>query len=114
MAELKYRGRAISTTDIRYIKELIAAHPRESRRRLSQKLCEAWQWKQPNGALRDMVCRGLLLTLERAGQVELPPVRYVPHNPLARRGGAAPGLVGQTPVGGGVGAVQPRWEERTG
>src|SRR5713101_8136924 len=54
------------------------SHPRESRRRLSQKLCEAWQWKQPNGALRDMVCRGLLLALDRGGQIELPPVRYVP------------------------------------
>jgi hypothetical protein len=27
-------------------------------------------WKQANGALRDMVCRGLLLMLERAGQIE--------------------------------------------
>ena len=107
MAELKYRGRAISTTDIRYIKELIAAHPRESRRRLSQKLCEAWQWKQPNGALRDMVCRGLLLTLERAGQVELPPVRYVPHNPLARRVQPAPVLIDRTPVEGRLGQFQP-------
>jgi len=107
MAELKYRGRAITTTDIRYIKELIAAHPRESRRRLSQKLCEAWQWKQPNGALRDMVCRGLLLTLERAGQIELPPVRYVPHNPLARRVRPAPVQIDRTPVEGRLGQFQP-------
>jgi hypothetical protein len=107
MAELKYRGRAITTTDILYIKELIAAHPRESRRRLSQKLCEAWQWKQPNGALRDMVCRGLLLTLERAGQIELPPVRYVPHNPLARRVRPAPVLIDRTPVEGRLGQFQP-------
>ena len=107
MAELKYRGRAISTTDIRYIKELIAAHPRESRRRLSQKLCEAWQWKQSNGALRDMVCRGLLLTLDRAGQIELPPVRYVPHNPLARRVQPAPVLIDRTPVEGRLGQFQP-------
>jgi hypothetical protein len=85
MAELKYRGRAITTTDIFHIKELIAAHPRDSRRRLSQKLCEAWQWKQPNGALRDMVCRGLLLTLDRAGQIKLPPVRYVPHHSCPRQ-----------------------------
>src|ERR1035441_8392749 len=107
MAELKYRGRAISTTDIRYIKELIAAHPRESRRRLSQKLCEAWQWKQSNGALRDMVCRGLLLTLDRAGQIELPPVRYVPHNPLARRVQPAPLRVGRAPGEGGLPPVAP-------
>ena len=85
MAELKYRGRVITREDILYIRELIAEHPRASRRRLSRKLCEAWQWKQANGALRNMVCRGLLLMLDRAGQIELPPVKFVPHNPLARR-----------------------------
>jgi hypothetical protein len=39
------------------------------------KLCELWQWRQPNGVLRDMVCRGLLLVLHRAGHIDLPPVR---------------------------------------
>src|SRR5437879_1392911 len=85
MAELKYRGRVLTTEDILYIRKLIAAHPGESRRTLSKKLCEAWQWKQPNGALRDMVCRGLLLMLDRAGEIELPPVKFVPCNPLVRR-----------------------------
>jgi hypothetical protein len=85
MAELKYRGRVITDADIRQIQDLIVAHPGESRRTLSTKLCEAWQWRQPNGALRDMVCRGLLLLLDRAGEIELPPVKFVPHNPLARR-----------------------------
>jgi hypothetical protein len=33
-------------------------------------LCEALDWKQANGALRDVVCSGLLL--ERAGEIELP------------------------------------------
>ena len=107
MAELKYRGREITRENILYIKELIAAHPRDSRRRLSQKLCEDWQWKQPNGALRDMVCRGLLLTLHRAGQIELPPVRYVPHNPLARRVLPAPVLIDTTPMEGRLGQFQP-------
>ena len=97
----------ITNENIVYIKELIAAHPRASRRRLSQKLCEAWQWKQPNGALRDMVCRGLLLTLHRAGQIELPPVRYVPHNPLARRVQPAPVLIDTTPMEGRLGQFQP-------
>ncbi|MBZ5626286.1 MAG: hypothetical protein LAQ69_47525 [Acidobacteriia bacterium] len=36
-------------------------------------MCEALNWKQPNGVLRDVVCRGLLLMLERAGQIQLPP-----------------------------------------
>ena len=102
MAELKYRGRAFTTEDILYIRTLIAAHPDESRRRLSQKLCEAWQWKQPNGALRDMVCRGLLLMLDRAGQIELPAVKFVPANPLVRRACPAPVPIDTTPLEGRI------------
>jgi hypothetical protein len=62
---------------------LLARYPNESRR--TTKICEAWQWRQANGTLRDMVCRGLMLMLDRAGQIELPPVSYVRHNPLANR-----------------------------
>ena len=69
MANHRYRGREISAADILTIGELIAANPGASRRTLSKKLCEAWEWRQPNGALRDMVCRGMLLMLDRAGQI---------------------------------------------
>ncbi len=82
---LKYRGRAVTDADVIFIRELIAANPGTSRRALSTKLCEAWNWVQPNGALRAMVCRGLMLRLDRAGLIELPPVRRVTPNPLARR-----------------------------
>jgi hypothetical protein len=67
MAEFRYRGREIGEEDILSIRALIERYPKESRRRLSTRICEAWQWRQANGALRDMVCRGLLLMLERAG-----------------------------------------------
>src|SRR5438094_167706 len=53
-------------------------------KRLSRLLCEAWQWKQANGAPRDMVCRGLLLSLHRAGHLALPPARQRGFNPAAR------------------------------
>lgn len=96
--ELKYRGRVITSEDILFIEQLIAAHPRASRRRLSQKLCEAWQWRQANGALRDMVCRGLLLMLDRAGHIELPAVKFVPHNPLVRRERPEPVLIDTAPI----------------
>jgi hypothetical protein len=105
--ELQHRGRVITQKDILYIRELIAAHPCESRRRLSAKLCEAWQWKQPNGALRDMVCRGMLLMLDRAGQIQLPPVKFVPHNPLARRVRPAPVVIDTTPVEDSLRQIQP-------
>lgn len=107
MVELRYRGRSVSDEDILYIRELIAAHPQASRRTLSTKLCEAWQWRQANGALRDMVCRGLLLMLHRAGRIALPPVTYVRHNPLAERARPEPVLIDATPIEGRLRDLQP-------
>jgi hypothetical protein len=106
-SECRYRGRVITAEDIFFIRELVAEHPTASRRRLSEKLCEAWQWKQANGALRDMVCRGLLLMLHRAGQIELPPVRYTPPNPLVRREPPPPMLVDMAPLTGALGQIRP-------
>src|SRR5271157_1187032 len=71
----RYRGQEIGSEQIVFLREFIRAHPASSRWKLSRQLCEALGWKQANGALRDMVCRGLLLMLERAGEIELPPVR---------------------------------------
>ena len=107
MSELKYRGRVVTAEDILYIRELITADPGASRRQLSQTLCEAWQWKQANGALRDMVCRGLLLMLARAGHIELPAVKCVPHNPLVRRERPEPVLLDTTPIDGPLQELRP-------
>jgi hypothetical protein len=107
MVVLRYRGRNVSEQDILYIRELIAAHPGASRRTLSTKLCEAWQWRQSNGALRDMVCRGLLLMLHRAGRIVLPQVAYVRHNPLAARARPATVLIDTTPIEGRLGDLRP-------
>src|SRR5437016_2272661 len=97
-SEWRYRGRVVTADDVTSIRQLIAENPGASRRKLSAKLCEVWQWKQANGALRDMVCRGLLLMLDRAGQIQLPPVRQRSLNPLARRGKPAPILIDTTPI----------------
>jgi hypothetical protein len=70
-----YRGQEIDPQQIAFLKEFIRAHPTSSRWKLSRQLCEALGWKQANGALRDVICRGLLLMLERVGQIQLPPVR---------------------------------------
>ena len=107
MVEFRYRGRDITREDILYICTLIQQHPNDSRRRLSARLCEAWQWRQANGALRDMVCRGLLLMLERAGQINLPPVSYVRHNPLANRARPERVPIDTTPIESRLCSVQP-------
>jgi len=95
---LRHRGRAVTPADVSFIRELIATHPGESRRRLSQHLCAAWGWTQANGAPRDMVCRGLMLALSRAGHIELPAVKRRPPNPLARRARPQPAEVDRAPV----------------
>jgi hypothetical protein len=74
---LSYRHRVITDDDLVFIRRLIAEHPELSRRGLSIKLCEAWNWAQANGALRDMVCRGMMLMLHRQGLIELPALRQV-------------------------------------
>jgi hypothetical protein len=93
---VRYRGQAITAAEVAFLRALIARHPEASRRQLSQHVCAAWGWVQPNGAPRDMVCRGLLLALARAGHLALPPVRRRPLNPLARR--ARPRLVPVDPT----------------
>jgi hypothetical protein len=54
-----------------------------------------------------MVCRGLLLMLERAGQITLPAVSYVRHNPLAKRARPMPVLIDRTPIEGQLQQIQP-------
>jgi hypothetical protein len=80
----RYRSQEITAAQVEFIRQLIVERPEATRRRLSLLLCEAWGWKQPNGALRDMVCRGLLLGLHRAGQIALPAARLRSFNPAAR------------------------------
>jgi hypothetical protein len=82
--EFVYRGRKVSAEDIEFIRQLIAAHPGLSRRRLSAKLCQAWSWRQPNGQPRDMVARGFMLELHRAGHIQLPARRFCPPNNAAQ------------------------------
>jgi hypothetical protein len=105
--DLRYRGRVVTAEDTFFIRQLIAENPHLSRRRLSAKLCEAWDWKQANGALRDMVCRGLLLMLHRAGEIELPATRQTSLNPFVRRSKPEPVLIDTTSLNGALSAIRP-------
>ena len=105
--EYSYRGRAVTLEDIAFIRELIAENPTATRRRLSEILCEAWQWRQANGVLRDMVCRGLLLMLHRAGEITLPPARYNARAPFLNRKAPAPVLIDMTPITGALAELRP-------
>ena len=113
---LSYRHRAITDDDLVFIRKLIAEHPGSSRHDLSLKLCRAWNWVQANGALRDMVCRGLMLMLHRQGLIELPAVRCVNRNPLVERSPPVLVRVDETALRGSfaeLGALQVRQVRRT-
>jgi len=81
-----FRNRTFSSADVALVRQVIAEHPEEGRCALSRRLCLAWNWTQPNGQPKDMICRGLLLDLERKGAIRLPPMKKVPFkNPLLHR-----------------------------
>jgi hypothetical protein len=104
---LRYRGRAITTADVIFIRELMARHPAASRRRLSVLLCGAWNWVQANGVPREMICRGLMLALERGGHLVLPPPRRVVSNPLVKRAKPAAIMIEPRPLRGPLSELQP-------
>jgi hypothetical protein len=67
------QGRKVTAADIELILALLAANPTRGRTPLSVELCLRWDWRNARGQLKDMACRTLLLKLERAGHIRLPP-----------------------------------------
>jgi len=104
---IRYRGRNVTDQDVVFIRKFIEQNSNDSRWMLSRKLCQAWNWVQPNGALRDMICRGMMLELARAGQIELPAVRIRIVNPLVHRQRPAPVEIDQTLISGKVSDLEP-------
>lgn len=105
--EIKYQGKVATLDDIEFINKLIADNPEDSRRVLSRKLCEAWNWVQSNGRPCDMVCRGFMLKLHRAGYIKLPPKKCNPNNPLVDRPSPPKIYVDQTPIHGCISKNSP-------
>jgi hypothetical protein len=104
---LTYRGRRVTDADVAFVRKLIAENPSMHRRALSQQVCQAWNWRQPNGVLKDGVCRSLLLQLHRAGHIQLPAPRnrHVNHTGRHRRAANVP--IDCTPVRAPLRELQP-------
>jgi hypothetical protein len=97
-ALLTYRGRTVTDEDLAFLQNLIADQPTLSRKAISQQVCQAWNWRQPNGVLKEAVCRGLLLRLHREGQLQLPAPRrqHTNHAGWHRRAPTVP--IDRTPI----------------
>lgn len=105
--EFTYQGIQVTSHDIDFIRQLIKDNPNDTRRQLSYKLCQEWNWVQPNGQLRDMLCRSFMLALERKGHIRLPERKITPLNPLASRQKPHKIEIDQSPIRACIGDLKP-------
>lgn len=70
---IKIQGRLLTESTVNEICVYLKEHPDWNRSRLSRELCELWNWKRPDGQIKDMACRELLRKLEFRSLINLPP-----------------------------------------
>jgi hypothetical protein len=116
-------GQHINSGLIGRLQALVDTAPQLSRRELSRHMCRWLDWRAPNGRLREMGARKLLLALERRGVLSLPacgdgyafeqPVaapRWVPPVPQIACALAGLGKVEVTPVGSRYSVASRVWK----
>jgi hypothetical protein len=64
--------------ELQTLRRLIEAHPSASRAQLSRQVCELFDWRKPNGELKDMTCRVAMLRMQADGLLTLPAARWAP------------------------------------
>lgn len=69
----RYCGRDFTPKELDQIRSLIEHHPEFNRTRLSEEVCRMLQWLKPDGKLKDMSCRVVMLRMHRDGLIQLPP-----------------------------------------
>jgi hypothetical protein len=101
------QGRPFGPEALTQVQALLGQKEDWSRYRLSRELARLWNWRTPQGQLKDMAARTLLLKLQAQGWIKLPPVRM--KSPT--RSGRAPVPAGpaleQSPVVCVLGEVVP-------
>lgn len=70
------RGRFFTPKQIDHIVGIVDHHSREGRTRLSERICRALRWRQPNGSLKDMACREVMRKLDDLGVISLPKPKW--------------------------------------
>jgi hypothetical protein len=84
------QGRPFGPEQLAQVQALVGQNGDWSRYRLSRELARLWDWRTPQGQLKDMAARTLLLKMQAQGWIELPPRRM-----------PSPTRSGRPPLGGG-------------
>jgi hypothetical protein len=106
MLPITTRKRTIDKDTLETIQAAIDRHWNKGRKHISKVLCQKWNWRQPNGQLKDMACREVLLTLDRKGLITLPPRLIGAHNDKRNRSIALI-EIDQTPLNGNLSNFAP-------
>jgi len=69
---MRYRGRDFSDADIALIREIIEKNAGMNRLRLSRVVCERFDWRKPDGGLKEMACRVAMIQMNKDGVISLP------------------------------------------
>src|SRR5664279_3376266 len=86
----RLQGRLFGPEQLAQVEALLSRNGGWSRYRLSRELALLWDWRTPQGQLKDMAARTLLLKMQEQGWIELPPPRM-----------KSPTRSGRPPVPGG-------------
>jgi len=62
----RYCGKNFTENDLDEICRIIRENPKEHRVSLSKIVCETFNWKKPDGGLKDMSCRVAMLKMEKS------------------------------------------------
>ena len=74
--ECRYHGRDFTAAEMTLLRELIAGPPAMSRHALSREFCRRIGWTRPDGGLKDMMARVVMLAMHKDGRIELPPPKW--------------------------------------
>ena len=80
------QGRPFGPEQLAQVQALLRQNDGWSRYRLSRELARRWDWRTPQGQLKDMAARTLLLKMQEQGWIELPALRM----PSPTRSGRPP------------------------
>jgi len=74
----RYSGRDFTPAEIRLIHDMINDNPSLHRAGLSRQVCQALNWVNPQGKLKEMSCRVAMLRMQDDGLIVLPAPRKKP------------------------------------
>ena len=77
--ECRYHGRDFTVAEMKLIRELVATEP--SRAAIAHAFCRRTGWLKPDGGLKAMMAKVVMLKMHRDGIIKLPPPKWRPGPP---------------------------------